>query len=787
MLPNRPNSFISETNNNQFNYIKEYTLNSENNFKEFESKYKYLNCSKEYLHPTLNIFPRYASQLNQLKVPIGLKISPSSFYTKKDEIPLVSYGEQYDVPRCKNKNCKAFINPFIKFIDKENWECNICKKINKVEDYYFGNEEEKENKIELNFGSYEFLLNKSYWKNDQPPNKLNYHFLIDISYKSIESGFAQCALESIKDCIMNNYFYNYDNFPIKISLITYDTTVHFYSLNKKSNQFTMLYTNDEKDIFIPSYKDNLLISLSQNKDKLIQIIESIQNNIYNQLLNKDNVKKNEKNSTKIFDAIKSVNLLGELCGGKILVFSGSDIKNLEMMIDEKDEDDIEKEKEKGYNKNLERGGKKISKLGIDITYNNFSINMFQASNEYCNILTINQLCDNSNGSLYFYKNFNSNLHYKNLYYQIKRILTNETKLQGTLKLRLSNGFYIREYITSVLLYNRRLFVFPTHDIDQKYTVILSMYTPEEQTDLEISQNIDNYIYIQSCLLYSHGDGTRRMRVHNLCLPISSNNNQIYESIEAEFLACFLAQKSVHLIFRNRNLEKGIMKIEKEFFDMMKEYLNNQVFKNNELSDEIRMAILLFLGVMKLCIFNKKNDSSFQNDIDLSNYYRLKLLRFSEDEILCFIYPRIYLLDNISNLNLGEFPDVVNDSLEGINLGNLFLIDNGFFLAIYCKKNIDGNIFHDLFGENYDKIDFFDVNENKLFEAENEENELKQKIKYLIESIRSGKSIPQKSVFIFEGINDKNFLKEILIEDNLNSNYPYDFTKFYEKIVGMSYK
>ena len=61
-----------------------------------------------------------------------------------------------------------------------------------------------------------------------------------------------------------------------------------------------------------------------------------------------------------------MNLLGELCGGKILVFSGSDIKNLEMMIDEKDEDDIEKEKEKGYNKNLERGGKKISKLGIDI-------------------------------------------------------------------------------------------------------------------------------------------------------------------------------------------------------------------------------------------------------------------------------------------------------------------------------------------------------------------------------------------------------------------------------------
>ena len=94
----------------------------------------------------------------------------------------------------------------------------------------------------------------------------------------------------------------------------------------------MLCINDEKDIFIPTFRDNLLVSLSENKDKLIQIIESIQNNIYNQLSKNEN-KKIEKNANKIFDAIKSVNLLGGFLGGKILVFSGSDIKNLEMMND----------------------------------------------------------------------------------------------------------------------------------------------------------------------------------------------------------------------------------------------------------------------------------------------------------------------------------------------------------------------------------------------------------------------------------------------------------------------
>ena len=787
MLPNRPNPFPMENDNSQYNYSKDYSSSFENNNnKELDSKYKNLNCSKEYLRSTINIFPKYESQLNQLKIPIGVIISPSSIYTKKGEFPLISYGEDNEVPRCKNENCKAFVNPFIKIIDNDKWQCNICKAVNKMEDNFYKNDEEKEAKIELNNGSYEFLLNKSYWKNNRPPNKLNYYFVIDISHKSIESGFAQCSLEIIKDCVINNYFYNYDSFPIKICLITYDTSVHFYSINEKSNQFTMYCTNEnnEKDLFVPTFRDNLLVSLKENKNKFVQIIESIQNNIYNQSTQKE---KKEKNATKIYEAIKCVNLLGNTLGGKILVFSGSDLKNLEIMNDKKDENDNEYEKEKGYDKNLERGGKKLGQLGIDVTYNSFSINVFQASDEFCKILTINQMCDNSNGNLYFYKNFNSELHYKNLYNQIKRILTNETQLEGTLKLRISNGYYINEYITSVLLYNRRLFVFPTHDSDEKYIVQLSMLTHEELDERKIINDIDDYIYMQSCLLYSHGDGTRRMRVHNLCLPISTNNKDIFDSIDPEFLACFLAQKSSHLIFKYKNIEKSMNKIENQFVNMMKEYFNAQEYNNKNLNEDMCKLILLFLGVMKLCIFNPKKISGILNDIDLCNFFRLKIVRMTVEEILCFIYPRIYLLDNILNLEQEDFPDTVNDSLEGINQGNLFLVDNGFYLTLYCKKNLDKNICKNLFGEDdYNNINFFEINENNVLEGENKENGIGIKIKNLVEYIREGKSLYQNLIFVFEGINDENFLKEILVEDNFNKAYPYDYNKFYEKIKSKSY-
>ena len=443
----------------------------------------------------------------------------------------------------------------------------------------------------------------------------------------------------------------------------------------------------------------------------------------------------------------------------------------------------EEEEDKNINKNLLRGGKALSQLGIDLTYSNYCINIFQSCKEFVKLLSLNQLNDNSNGNIYFYKNFNPNLHYKNLYNQIKRVLTNETQLEGTLKLRMSNGLYIKEYLTSVLLYNRKLFVFPCHDSDQKYSVLLSMLTKEVLEEQEITSNIEDFIYLQSCLLYSHGDGTRRMRVHNLCIPVSSNNNEIFQSIDAEFLSAFYAQRICHLAFRTRNLTDTVIKLENNFYHLIKEYFNNSNSLKKEITSDIKLLILYFLGIMKLNLFNKNTDKGYLNDIDLSNYYRLKILKITVEEIMPFIYPKIYNLSEISQLNNGEFPEIINDSYQSITQGNFFLFDNGFNLYLYFRKNINNTICHELFGVNtYEEINYSEANETNVFDNENNFGKYKNKIINLLDNIRSGKSLYQDLFFIFEGVNDENILKEILIEDNYNKNYPFDYNKFYNKIL-----
>ena len=55
---------------------------------------------------------------------------------------------------------------------------------------------------------------------------------------------------------------------------------------------------------------------------------------------------------------------------------------------------------------------------------------------------------------------------------------------------------------------------------------------------------------------------------------------------------------------------------------------------------------------------------------------------------------------------------------------------------------------------------------------------------IIDNIKGGKSLYQNMKIIFEGINDKNgkIINEILVEDNFIKEYPFNYEKFYNKII-----
>ena len=774
------NSNISQKNEN--NIPNNNQSNNNSSHIDKYPKYQKYNTSSDFIKMSYTSIPNSSYLKQEIKLPLSLNISPLSNYIESSTLPLIDYGKINEIPACQNPKCLAFLNPYVEFIKGgEEWKCNICKNINSTLNYII--KKDRNDIQEINNGTYEFISDKNCWNKKREIFIPCFYILIDISQISVKTGFAQCVLESIKDCINNNYFYNYEKFDFHICIITYEQNINFYPIyinNDNDANIKILSINESSnDLFLPTKKDFLLVNLKKYKNKIIQIIENIQNYICSDNYNAP------KESQRFFDAIKMCDLIGEKYGGKILIFNCSNVSKLDLM--NNSENGINNLNDNKNSKYKLTDGGKISKFGINLSLHGFSVNIFQACKTHTNIKTENQLIVNSNGNLYFYKNFSPELHYKNIYNQIRKSFQNENVYEAGLKFNFSHKFGIKEYITPVLLYNKNILFFPNLDSEQNYSFLLEM---NYQKDYQSSENYtinEEYTYIQIALYYTRGDGKNIIRVFNLCLPVKSNIKEIYDSINPENLGALSAQKLIMNIYREKKLIESVNNFENKFSEIFNAYFNNLNMIKKEMSEEMKLYSLYVLGILKNCLFNK-NDKGINNDDDLTNFYFSKLQKIKLEEVLCFIYPKIYPLDYILNTEQSEvnLPQIINANMESLNNnGNLFLIDNGFYLILYLKNNIDKKIILDLLNVNdINEVDFNNINEENIFDYNDNCNELKNKINQIIDGIRSTKSIFQNLKIIFQGINDQHgkIINENLIEDNYNKEYPINFDTFYNNII-----
>ena len=806
--PPPPKSSPFSQNTNPSPQMQNYpSQNTQNNFSDnsteeeymqikndFESNIKPLNCSSEYISTSTNIFPSNIETLNKLSLPISISLCPMK--NTGMEIPFINYDNK-NIPRCPNRNCRAYLNPFVKFIDGgEKWICNICGQINNTEDYYFcdvdknGKRTDINEKPELCCGSYEFFANKSYWKKGKNPTEAMFFFIFETSNGAIDNGFFNACVESVKDVVSNESFYNGNN--IKISIITYNLGVDFYSYNEKYSQPQMLTVNDE-EMFLPTSKDNLIFSVQKDKDKILQILDLIQNTF-----NKNNqniINNNCKDSIHIFSSIVGAYLIGKNLGGQIILFSSSNILNTLPNMNG------------GYDKNMTKeqlaysalDKKKLRNIGINLTNENIGCNIFASADSQINTFTLNQICEYTNGHLYFFKKFNMDLHYKNIFNQIRRVLTRPIAWEGVNRTRFSLGYRISSYSTPILITNGDLFVFPTTDSDQNY--LFSVSPPPSKTEdgegsekkNDFNQDFskkENYVYIQSALLYSYGDGTRRIRVHNLCLPITTNIKYIYNEVNSEILATHYLKDTIDKLYKTKNISNAIISTDTQFKHFIDKVMSSQYKMNKELLPNLEYLPLYMIGMFKHRIFCKEEIEK-NYDIDISNFLRISLQKLSSQEILSFIVPSIYSLHDLENdknigtynSETGEFnmPNMVSSNKSSMEDNGLYLIDNGYLLIIYVKHGVSAYIIKNLLGVDDLRSLNFVINEDNIF-GEKNSNEFNDRIKNILDYIRGGKSLFQNLIVVFEGAGGERIINESLIEDNYCPWFPMNYTNFYKKYI-----
>jgi protein transport protein SEC24 len=162
---------------------------------------------------------------------------------------------------------------------------------------------------------------------------------------------------------------------------------------------------------------------------------------------------------------------------------------------------------------------------------------------------------------------------------------------------------------------------------------------------------------------------------------------------------------------------------------------------------------------------------------------------SSEEILPYIYPNIYPIHELMNdTNLGKIdnetgipniPNIIATRESEMTNDGLYLIDNGYLLIIYVKRNVNPFILKSLFEVEDLQYLSINVNEENVF---GNLDDFKERIMNIIDYIRGGKSLFQNLIFAFEGTSAEKIVKESFIEDNNCGWYNMDYNTFYNRCM-----
>lgn len=217
-------------------------------------------------------------------------------------------------------------------------------------------------------------------------------------------------------------------------------------------------------------------------------------------------------------------------------------------------------------------------------------------------------------------------------------------------------------------------IMSTLDSDQSYAVqIEAIHTLDanltnnnNQNNYSNNINVERFMYIQTAVLFTHSDGTRRIRVHNLCLPIVNRLIDVFEGVDAECLSSFFLKVTIDKIFKTRKITNSILSLSSIAKNMIATALSTQHSLKKELPSNLIPLILYLLGALKhrvLC----RDEVEKKLDIDISNYMRIKIQKLSCFDIQSFIYPRIYPLQSLLDDNkFGTLDEYNNCVLPEVN-------------------------------------------------------------------------------------------------------------------------
>ncbi|XP_036915414.1 protein transport protein Sec24A isoform X2 [Sturnira hondurensis] len=631
-----------------------------------------LNCNPELFRCTLSNIPQTQALLNKAKLPLGLLLHPF-----KDSAPPVVTSST--IVRCRW--CRTYINPFVSFLDQRRWKCNICYQVNDVPEEFMRNPltriyGEPHKRPEVQNATIEFMAPSEYMV--RPPQPPVYLFVFDVSHNAVETGY----LNSVCQSLLNNLDLLPGNTRTKIGFITFDSTIHFYSLQEGLSQPQMLIVSDIEDVFIPM-PENLLVNLNESKELVQDLLKTLPQMFTKTL----------ETQSALGPALQAAFKLMSASGGRMSVFQ-TQLPTLGVGALKPREEPNHRSSAKEIH--LTPSTDFYKKLALDCSGQQVAVDLFLLSGQYSDLASLCCISRYSAGSVYYYPSYHHQhnpVQVQKLQKELQRYLTRKIGFEAVMRIRSTKGLSIHTFHGNFFVRSTDLLSLPNVNPDAGYAVQMSVEESLADTQL---------VSFQSALLYTSSKGERRIRVHTLCLPVVSTLNEVFLGADVQAISGLLANMAV-----DRSMTASLSDARDALVNAVIDSLS--AFRSSVLSSQQPGLMVPFsLRLFPLFVLALLKQKSFRTGTNTRLDERIFAMCQVKNQPLVYLmlttHPSLYRVDNLSDegaLNVNDRtvpqPPVLQLSVEKLSRDGAFLLDAGSVLMLWVGKNCGHNFLSQVLG------------------------------------------------------------------------------------------
>lgn len=546
------------------------------------------------------------------------------------------------------------------------------------------------------------------------PRPITYLFAIDVSFSAVRCGALKSTVDSIRETLYGPKTEESDNSAAngdgnaedadgadagpgfglphgsRVAILTFDRSLHFYNLSAELDTAQMLVVGDIDEPFVP-ISEGLLADPWESRHLIENLLESLPTMFADNMVGE----------AALGAAVRGAQAALTTIGGQVNIFL-STIPTLGPGALKHREDTKLYGTDKEKNLFVPQDGfyrgaaEECVEAGI-------GINVFFFPSQYIDVATIGVLPGLTGGEVFFHPRYDPVRDGAKLSTEIRRTVLREIAYNVALRVRCSNGLRVADHHGNFFQRNATDIELGTMDADKCLAALI-----KHEGKLDEKQEA----YFQCAVLYTTADGERRVRCHNIAVPVTSLLGNVFRYADMDSTVAYYMKEAITLA-HNKPLKDVRHYLTDKCVKVLLAYRRNCASSTSPgqliLPESFKLFPLYTLAINKTKAIKGGNVTS-----DVRTFFMRYFRGQGVGAIMTMLYPRMVALHTMadevgSRIKIQQAdgttvegariksPPLMRPSYLRMEGHGAYLLENGEMCILWLGAGANPRLLEDLYG------------------------------------------------------------------------------------------